>query len=167
MDMWCKSEMIDPWLSSERWHNYVHKLALLSWTCVVTVNWYSEQTLYLSQVCDKIIWNIDPLNAKVVGNMVSESFHLHTPETAPKQFWKPMSCLTVETYFSNESAYIVFIHPSFYVLSFLPACKPKFATVARITQKVKQNAVSILLIYCTVVCNYCQSTQGSVCTLRN
>jgi len=57
---------------------------------------------------------------------------------------------------------LIFIHSSFCILNFLPACIPKFATVERTTQKVKQTTVSILLIYCTVVCKYCKGTQESV-----
>ena len=40
-------------------------------------------------------------------------------------------------------------------------------TVTHTTQMVKQTAVSILLIYCTVLCKYCKGTQESVRTLRN
>jgi len=57
---------------------------------------------------------------------------------------------------------LIFIHSSVCILNFLPACIPKFATVAHTTQKVKQTTASILLIYCTVVCKYCQCTQESV-----
>ena len=57
---------------------------------------------------------------------------------------------------------LMFIHSSFCVLNFLPACIQNFATVAHTTQKLKQTAVSILLIYCTVVGKYCQGTQESV-----
>jgi uncharacterized membrane protein YbaN (DUF454 family) len=62
---------------------------------------------------------------------------------------------------------LIFIHSSFSVLNFLPACTPQFATVAHKTQKVKQTALSIMLIYCTVMCKYCEGTQESVRTLRN
>jgi len=57
---------------------------------------------------------------------------------------------------------LIFIHYSFFVLNFLPACKLQFAAVARMIQKVQQTAVSILLIYCTVVCKYYKGTQESV-----
>jgi len=59
-------------------------------------------------------------------------------------------------------SYTLFIHSSLCVLNFLPTCIPKFSTVARTTQKVEQTAVSILLIYCTLLCKYCQGTQESV-----
>jgi len=55
---------------------------------------------------------------------------------------------------------LIFIHSSLCVLNFLPACIPTFAGAACITQMVQQTAVSILLIYCTAVCKYCQSTQA-------
>ena len=45
---------------------------------------------------------------------------------------------------------------------FLACMHTKFATVAHTTQKLKQIAVGILLIYCTVVGKYCQGTQESV-----
>ena len=62
---------------------------------------------------------------------------------------------------------LIFIHSSFCVLHFLPACIQKIDTVAHTTQKVKQACVSILLINCTVVRKYCQGTEESVSTIRN
>jgi hypothetical protein len=38
-----------------------------------------------------------------MGNTVCQSFPQHGPKRALNRFWKPMCCLLMETYFSNES----------------------------------------------------------------
>jgi hypothetical protein len=61
-----------------------------------------------------------------------------------------------------------YIHTFFFILciEFLACMITKSATVVHTTQKLQQATVSILLIYCTVMCSYCQGTQESAWTFK-